>query len=291
VYVTHYFGRPNLVGDLVGICRQRNIKVIEDCALSLFSKTTGCAGDAAIFSLRKSLPVSDGGVLLLRDLDCAGTGLTERPATGPIVRSVLSLVKKWSQSSIWPPAAGHREGAEMRRGSSLPDLPASYYWPPGAVAFGASRFALGLLARTDPNEVIRRRRENYLHLRGRVSGASGLSLLWKEDLLEDGLCPLGLPVLVDDRRRWWRDLNAAGVAVSCWWEGYHRGLDWSGFPEARTLKDHLLLLPVHQGLTGRHMDYIADVVHSLSVSYGLPGTDSSERDRYSLRIQNSVRSD
>jgi perosamine synthetase len=277
VYVTHYFGRPNLIGELAAICRERNVKVIEDCALSLFSRTTGCAGDAVIFSLRKSLPASDGGVLLLRDLDCAGTGFTERPALGSIARGALSLVKKWSQSSIWPLAARHREGAEMRPGDSLPDLPASYYWPAGAVACGASRFALGLLARTDPKEVIRRRRENYLRLRARVSGVSGLRFLWKEDLLADGLCPLGLPVLVDDRRRWWRALNSAGVEVSCWWEGYHRGLDWSEFPEARTLKDHLLLLPVHQGLSGRHMDYIADVVHSFSVGCGLPSAAVGER--------------
>ena len=43
-------------------------------------------------------------------------------------------------------------------------------------------------------------------------------------------------VLVDQRRWWCSALNAAGVAVSPWWEGYHRGLEWSDFPEARALK-------------------------------------------------------
>jgi RNA polymerase sigma factor (sigma-70 family) len=35
---------------------ERNIKLLEDCALSLFSGDTGRYGDAAIFSFRKSLP-------------------------------------------------------------------------------------------------------------------------------------------------------------------------------------------------------------------------------------------
>ena len=134
--------------------------------------------------------------------------------------------------------------------------------------YQASRFALGLLRRTNPRELVRRRAENYAYLRRRIAGVAGIRFLWQEDVLPDDVCPLGLPVLVDDRWEWWRSLNAAGVKVSRWWEGYHRGLDWSEFPEARELKDKLLLLPVHQELTTRHMEYIGAVVDSLASRSG-----------------------
>ena len=76
VYVTHYFGRPAEIEDLVALCRERNIKLLEDCALSLFSDTTGSLGDAAIFSFRKSLPACAGGALALHDAEDAASYVT-----------------------------------------------------------------------------------------------------------------------------------------------------------------------------------------------------------------------
>jgi perosamine synthetase len=266
VHVTHYFGRPAELGELVTLCRAQNIRLLEDCALSLFSDATGRAGDAVVYSLRKSLPVPDGGVLLLRGVDHRQFDPTARPALLPIARGALSLVKNWSKN--WIPYRsvlhqnGHLDGKTAVK-SLLPDMPSSYYWRANSIIRRASRFALGVLKRTDPRAMVRTRRENYSHLRECLTGSAGVGFLWEDTILGETVCPLGLPILVDDRLRWCRGLNAAGVPVSCWWEGYCRGLDWSEFPEARALKDHLILLPVHQGLTVAHMEYVAGVVRSL----------------------------
>jgi perosamine synthetase len=273
VCVTHYFGRPAELEQLVTVCRQSKIKLLEDCALSLFSLATGLVGDGVIFSLRKSLPASDGGVLLLRGADGAVGTPAIRPGGDVALRGVLSLVKKWLG-----PFAPNRPGvlrpnqsaSAAPSGPSLPDIPPSYYWPSHGVVRNASRFARGLLVRTDQHMVIRRRRDNYDHLRRNIDGIPGVSLLWREQTLPENMCPLGLPVIVEDRLRWWRDLTNAGIAVSRWWEGYHRGLDWTAFPEARLLKDCLLLLPVHQDLTSHHMAYIGDRVRSLASSRPTP---------------------
>jgi dTDP-4-amino-4,6-dideoxygalactose transaminase len=266
VQVTHYFGYPEEIGELAEICRERNIKLLEDCALSLFSDALGRTGDAAIFSLRKSLPACDGGVLSLRDPNTAANGLTRGPALIASAQGALSLVKKWSQSFLarQVPGCGDGQVTEPEADHSFPDIPGSYYCRSDTEVCQASRFTLGLLCRTDPRAVLRRRRENYACLRRSIAGTPGIRFLWQEEMLSDGICPLGLPVLVDDRWRWWNSLNAAGISVSRWWEGYHRGLDWSEFPEARELKDRLLLLPVHQGLTTRYMEYAGDVIHSLA---------------------------
>lgn len=73
---------------------------------------------------------------------------------------------------------------------------------------------------------MRKRRGNYNPLRQRLASTAGLRYLWEEDTLPDGICPLGLPILADDRLRWWRGLDFAGVSVSRWWEDIAG--DWTG---------------------------------------------------------------
>jgi dTDP-4-amino-4,6-dideoxygalactose transaminase len=267
VVVTHYFGRPAEIGELVRFCRERQIKVLEDCALSLFSDAIGHHGDAAIFSFRKSLPAVDGGALVLRQANADANDLTNPTSGGATARGALSLIKRWTQTLLPlrpSDASERREESAEEYAPSVPDIPISYYCHQDASVSGASRFTLGLLNRINPHEIVRRRRDNYAHLRRCLAGIEGIEFLWDEEELPNGVCPLGLPILVNERWRWHAELNAAGVAVTRWWEGYHRGLDWEHFPEARHLKEHLLLLPVHQGLTPRHMEYAAGVVRSLS---------------------------
>jgi dTDP-4-amino-4,6-dideoxygalactose transaminase len=269
VYVTHYFGRPAEMRELIAFCRERNIKLLEDCALSLFSDATGQSGDAAIFSFRKSLPACAGGALVLRDAKGVANHVEQKAAVLTNARDMLSLVRNWSQGVFRFRSAflsGSRCEDARKPRSSLPDLPASYYCPASAVVRGGSRITSGLLKRTDLQEVVLRRRENYAHLRIRLAGTPGLTFLWDEELLPDGMCPLALPLLVDDKWRWCAELNAAGVTVSPWWTGFHRGLDWSEFPEAVALKARLILLPIHQGLTARHLEYAAAIVRSLAAA-------------------------
>lgn len=264
IHVTHYFGWPEDLSKLVSYCRQEDIKVLEDCALSLFSRDTGHSGDAAIFSLRKSLAVCDGGVLSLRNADQP----TEIPLAQSInletVRGLLSLQRKWARrfTHLLPSIEQERCCETSMVADNFPPLPTSYYWTRASRIAEPSRCSLGQLRRIDWQEIVRRRRENYAQLRHSFCDAGGFRFLWEDDALPDGMCPLGLPILVDDRPHWYRTLNGAGIVVSPWWEGYHAGLNWAEFPEARALKSKLLLLPVHQGLSPTDIDYIARVVRA-----------------------------
>jgi dTDP-4-amino-4,6-dideoxygalactose transaminase len=270
LYVTHYFGRYTDLGDLAALCRSRGIRILDDAALALFSDLPGHDADATVFSLRKSLPVVDGGILSI-DEDADRARVLMR-AADPVsaVRGSLSLVKKWSRQWMprrMPPADMMTDAPHDER--SLPDIPDTYYCSANAVVRHAARASVGALASCDPQQVRAIRRRNYHDLRSRLDGVPGIALLWPDQSLPDGVCPLGLPVLVDNKSGWCAALNAAGIAVSPWWEGYHRGLDWSAFPEARQLKRQLLLLPVHQQLAARHIDYIATTVTRLARGCGL----------------------
>jgi perosamine synthetase len=270
VYITHYFGRSVATPELIALCRQHEVKLLEDCALALFSDGVGSLGDAAIFSLRKSLPATDGGVLLMRQLSDDAPATLRGWNPGLSARGGLSLMKKWSQQWLGFASAGNSEHERPQSMAtdvgSFPDIPASYYWPANSSIYRASPMARGVLKRSDPEKVRTARRENYQHLHRRLVGLPGVRLLWPEDALADGVCPLGLPIVVADKPQWCQRLNAAGIAVAPWWTGYHRGFNWEAFPEARELKDHLLLLPVHQQLNAAHMQYIAAMVQAVAGS-------------------------
>src|SRR5712691_2504104 len=70
VYLIHYLGFPGPVEEVSSLCRDRGLLLIEDCALALLSRLgerpLGSFGDAAVFCFYKTLPVPNGGALLLR---------------------------------------------------------------------------------------------------------------------------------------------------------------------------------------------------------------------------------
>lgn len=69
VYVIHEFGMPfQGISTLAGFCKEKNIPLVEDCALAMDSeihgKRIGTFGDYAIYSLSKVFPIDEGGVLV-----------------------------------------------------------------------------------------------------------------------------------------------------------------------------------------------------------------------------------
>ncbi|MEL6741672.1 MAG: DegT/DnrJ/EryC1/StrS family aminotransferase, partial [Planctomycetota bacterium] len=88
VYVIHYFGFPHDLPSLRALCDRRGLRLIEDGAQAFASamprggdapRAVGTFGDVGIFSLHKSLPVPDGGALVLNDPDLPPPRLARRP--------------------------------------------------------------------------------------------------------------------------------------------------------------------------------------------------------------------
>ncbi|MDB2389752.1 DegT/DnrJ/EryC1/StrS family aminotransferase [Alphaproteobacteria bacterium] len=67
ILAPHYFGFPSKIQDLVRLCNRHGVQVIEDCAHSFLTQiddeSVGSFGQIAIFSMRKTLAVPDGGAL------------------------------------------------------------------------------------------------------------------------------------------------------------------------------------------------------------------------------------
>ncbi|MFC2027684.1 DegT/DnrJ/EryC1/StrS family aminotransferase [Chloroflexota bacterium] len=275
IYVTHYFGWPQEMEPLLEFCKQNNILLLEDCALSLFSKyknrPLGTIGDASIFSIRKYFPIPDGGALLINssdkktyiDLDPPPANVTRKDIRPLIMRSLSHTIaqmglhgyKQWLKFRIRKPLILPAEEQEF------PAMLQSKYYDPRKTYWSISRLSLSMLRRVDPVSVVQTRRANYKRLEENLADIQNVTPLYK-DLPRD-VCPLFFPVIVENRRKWVTALSMYGVGVYPFWMTYHPGVRWEEYPEARYLKDNVLTLPVHQQLTESHMDTIAEILRMI----------------------------
>lgn len=274
LYITHCLNQHQAVGAIYDWCKARRIRVVEDCALALFSKGPeghlGTLADAAIFSFKKFLPVPDGGVLSVRESVRNSTVSLRRPPFGRLVRSLLPFAKSTALSTLdachfydpWVTVMHRIRRKSIAIGKSYepeyPGMPQSYYFDMHYQNCTFSRIAAGVLRRTDPEVVVSRRRNNYAALVAFLDSIDGINI--PRRVLDNGICPVGLFITAPHRNRIVAMLNAQGIDATSWWSGYHRSFDWSDFTEARYLKNNMLYLPIDQSLGIDHIEYIAKCV-------------------------------
>lgn len=270
IYVTHFFGWPQPMREIIALCRGRGVFCVEDCALSLFSKGQddwlGRMGDATIYSFPKSLGVPDGGALVLRTAEAVSGIRLDRPAFSVVLRRALSLIKNHSTRTTNPCLTWLRSSGKTDRSmedrlivtEGRPEMRKSYYFDKVNSRWAMSTVARRLLTSCHWEKVVKRRRANYIQLHGALRDCPAIKPLFSD--LPEGVCPLCLPVLVSDRDKWFHHLHSVGIMAYRWWRGYHPGLPWKEYPEACALKDRILSLPIHQDLDEDQVEYIGEQV-------------------------------
>jgi dTDP-4-amino-4,6-dideoxygalactose transaminase len=260
VILIHYFGFAGPVQAVRALCDRRGIALIEDCAHALYSKLgeqpLGTVGDLAFFSPWKSLPMPDGGVLVLNRPDLMAAAPTDRPtARQTLARLAYRAVGTVEQAIGWSPRLRLLQRGSLRRAMHT-------RVSAGPVKLvGGSGIGWRLLRGARPAFVVGRRRRHYAQLLDACQ-----SLRWARPLFEtlpDGVCPLGLPLVAEDRDRWRDRLLAQGVNVRTYWEQLPSGVDLARFPNAAWLSDRILVLPVHQGLPVGAVTWLARTLQRL----------------------------
>lgn len=270
IYVTHYFGFLQPLEKLRRICDQNGMYIIEDSALSLLSnfkkQRMGSVGDVSVYNFPKVLPVPDGGAIVINKPELKmNKWQLKQPSAVKIFRNLLPFAKRGllrasAESLVYPVLWNilkKRNKISNLPTSEFPDMPASYYYDEKLSSKEMSRITKYLLVRLDIPDIIAKRRRNFKKYLSLLLKVKAIQPLYNQ--LPEGICPLYFPVIITNRYEVCKRLNVLSICAIEWWAGYHRGLPWQDYPEACYMKDHLLVLPVHQQLEDKHIEYIAEM--------------------------------
>jgi dTDP-4-amino-4,6-dideoxygalactose transaminase len=263
LYIIHYFGFPQPLIPIQKICNENNLKLIEDCALSLFSRDDrgwlGSYGDLAIFSVFKTIPIPHGGFLVTKEERATGK-LKRAPFMSTLVQTA-DLFHQNIRTSGW----GHLEHWIIRVSRSIrksigwdrkQTILSGSGWDPRLLKYNASLWVLHMMRSMDPQDVIAKRRQNFEHLASRLRGY--ISTPFTELPLR--VCPLFFPAMVQDKIEFQKGLTNLGIESGNYWYVPHPACPPDLAQEVSGWRNHLLELPIHQGLTHGDIDRIADAV-------------------------------
>jgi dTDP-4-amino-4,6-dideoxygalactose transaminase len=255
VLLIHYFGFPQpSTLPVVSICRQRGVPLVEDCSHAFLSRlgerALGTFGQAATYSLYKTLGTSDGGALRVEPTELSGlTGhqFSLLPArTCPTIAWRAGRTKRRARASFGQNGRRRQEELARRFGDRVVAARRRIFEGEWLYGRGISKLSLAVIQRMDTGMVVERRRRNYLELDSMLRDVPNyrpvLSALPAET------CPLYLPIFVRRRTEVLVRLQAALVETFIFGMFSHPAMDTERFPDSHVFRNEILCLPVHQDL-------------------------------------------
>jgi dTDP-4-amino-4,6-dideoxygalactose transaminase len=268
LFLIHYFGFPQPIAALSEFVREYRLLLIEDNTHGLYSADAngvplGSLGDMSVFSMRKQLPIPDGGALVLRDHGMGGeiaSPVTEDPGYREVARSFAGLVKR-EIGERYP--AIRRIRKTMRSWGSAPNEPISkerITFDAERAAWRISSISRFMLRWTDHHAVRERRIRNFELLETQFEG--GVRVRPVKRPAPKGSCPWFYPIWAEDPEALERYLWANRVACHrFWWLFGHPHTPIEDFPFEQLLKYHVMGLPLHQDLGEADMIRVADTLN------------------------------
>lgn len=263
LYVIHYFGFPQDLDSLSALAKKHNLKLIEDCALSLYSKYKdkwlGSYGDLSFFSVYKTIALPHGGFGILRNQDAPSLSL-EAPSKMSVMVQTKDLVFKYLASSpfsfiesgmkvlsrIVRLMIGWNRTETVRSGIAI--------WDERLVSIGANDLVKQYMGQYSPEIIIARRRENYLQLHSLLE--SHFDTLYP--ILPEGVCPLFYSIIVEDRDKWHKRLKDYKIGTTTLWLPSHPSCPEELGNEVQHLREKVLELPIHQSIRKKDIEYLAE---------------------------------
>lgn len=277
IFIIHYFGFPQPILEIKELCSQNNIYLIEDCAHSLFSsykgKFLGSFGDMSIFSLTKTLPVPNGGALLINNPDIDYSDNTICPTQIMTLRGIALLLIAYFRKNkvlfnmidfilIKPIRIGFRVIKKLQRGVTTKDLiPDATQFNTELVNLGISQISRRLINNFDFNDIIVNRRQNFLFLLNEFKNHPLIKPIFND--LPDGVCPLFFPAIINNRDKVYSELLTKGISTFIFGRKLHPLLIRENFLNANYLAQHNLCLPIHSDISKRQLNYMVKVLNKI----------------------------
>ena len=250
--LVHYFGFPNCLDEAKGFCDKHGAELLEDCA-HLLLPVNGAGQNTAFFSPRKLLSLPEGGLLIM-----PYNGLTQQALK---FGTNKKLILKWlalrlsQRMMLFMGISWHR----FRKTAihNLHNNPADQLSEKKRMF--PDKYSLQLLGvmETDLDYVVQKRRGNYMRLLQAVDGIKRARRLFAS--LPDSVCPYTFPIILSEGRdAATRQLNHLGIPASSWPDLPPEVLEkCDEHKTAIWLQKHILLLPVHQDLSDKQVQYMA----------------------------------
>ncbi|MGA9522815.1 MAG: DegT/DnrJ/EryC1/StrS family aminotransferase [Myxococcaceae bacterium] len=275
LYLIHYAGFPGPVHEMKQLAEKHGLPLIEDCALSLLSKSgnvpLGTTGDVGIFCLYKALPVPNGGALVING--SRRYTLPELPP--PSLASVFShtasaflknLEMRAGPFGRWLRGAIRSVGHSVVKGAGIERVATgTMHFNRAHVDMGISSSTLRIARGLDLADIVEKRRRNYFFLLGRLRDVS--PPLFNE--LPPGVCPLFYPLVVEDKADMMARLHAAGIHSVDFWRDPHPACNAADFPEVMRLRRTLVEIPSHQDIDTETLTKMAKVVREAVTAQGV----------------------
>ncbi len=237
IHIINHFGMPQPWDELISFRKETGIPILEDNAYSLFSsiggRPFGTFGDMAIFSLRKNLPLVDGGMLRVNNPDYA----PEMPAgKAPffyaseimnmlkivkdslglykIPESVRKIVRKFSPQVSPPPPLYSDSDASYPPWSSRDVMGREFTQDYLRPISGLARVQLSRFSGAEIAGIMAGKRDCYSYLSDRLKDIDKMTVLWPE--LPPGIVPFSLSILIDSRRDLFFEILRKKYDVMVW---------------------------------------------------------------------------
>lgn len=199
IHIINHFGMPQPWDDIMALRKEADIPILEDNAYSLFSKFNGkpfgTFGDMAIFSLRKNLPLIDGGALRINN-PLYRSGI---PAKKPLLLYPVDLINRFSSHFDTPPPPLYSDPKKGYHEWRLRDIIekdfACDYLRPMSIF---SKFKLSRFSQADFLDICERKIRYYKIAAEGLQGVKNIDILWP--VLPEGAVPFSLSFLVRSSR-------------------------------------------------------------------------------------------
>jgi dTDP-4-amino-4,6-dideoxygalactose transaminase len=263
--IVHYFGIMQPINKIKSYCFNRNIFLVEDCAHILpdlninFQNRAGTFGDISIFSLRKQLPVQDGGLLVVNtnNIDLPGNSCSNKIVN--IKKITLQIVENFF--FIIGFINIHPLKIRLKKYFSK----AGEYAESNNKNYGLSYLSSFLLKHLCIKTNIQKKKENYKFLLGRIHDGKGVRVPFKN--LPVGSVPQYFPIYINDlelKTLLQKKMLAKGIGVGSWpGKEKIKQVEFSKYPGSEDWIKRNILIPVHEGLNKKNLIYIEKILNEL----------------------------
>lgn len=270
ILLVHFFGFVSPTrNDVISLCDTAGIKIIEDCSHSFLSglhiqRSKARKADAYIFSLRKTLPVADGGALLLSGYgDTTFSHVKPRSLIADLpflaMRTAEAIVAKLGWPNVYSSKIS-RLKTVLSRYSPDKTIRTAIHLNSSADEISPSH---NLMCYLCDGSYLRRiadiRMRNYKMLAKAIL-PFGVETVFRD--ISGGEIPQVLPV-IDHTSTLANYLRQKGIGAYRW-PGDEIPPEVNAnphlYPNAINLNKSIACLPVHQSINDRHIAYMSEMV-------------------------------